>query len=105
MAIDESTVTLFLAKMSLAAPDEQALYLRDPQKYLAKLKAMSEDKKKVLASKDKVKINQAAASEQPGMVRAEFTVTHVINYSPGHALSDEIIRLIRHEIDERMGKK
>jgi hypothetical protein len=69
--INESTITLFLAKLSLDVK-EQTLYRGHEKEYLAKVTEMAQHKKDALISGHEDKINNAAIAEQKGFWKVTF---------------------------------
>jgi hypothetical protein len=76
--IDEKTITLFLARMSLSA-SEQGKYLGHEADYLSHVRNLTDIQKGVLTSCNPARINDAALKEQPGVLITSFNIA---TYTP-----------------------
>jgi hypothetical protein len=114
--IDESTLTAFMAKMSVDTTGEQARFLADPAQYARNIAQLANPLLPVAArnvligpydsaAHRQTAINNAMLGEQRGSVHIQSDSIFVITYNPGQALADNIIQLIRNEVDQRMGRR
>jgi hypothetical protein len=98
--VNESSITLFLAKMSVESGEQDTYFANPPQSiydYLNNVskKMTNKDYKDALASCDKVKINGYVHAEQHGKIVMD---TNLIHYTPSPLSADDVVRMIRHEM-------
>jgi hypothetical protein len=92
--VNEDTITLFLAKMSLDL-NEQLHYHNHEKQYLEKVTKLSADKKAALISCDFTTINNAMLTEQQGVFQV---ISNIITYGPNPAVNEQLLRALRFQV-------